>query len=56
MVATVFLSCRIYFGIFSLVIGITLGLISGYGSWVDKIIMWLINVVWSIPTLLWLLQ
>ena len=37
----------------SLVIGITLGLISGYyGSWVDKIIMWLINVVWSIPTLL----
>ena len=37
----------------SLVIGITLGLISGYyGSWVDKIIMWVINVVWSIPTLL----
>ena len=37
----------------SLVIGITLGLISGYyGSWVDKTIMWLINVVWSIPTLL----
>ena len=37
----------------SLFIGITLGLISGYyGSWVDKTIMWLINVVWSIPTLL----
>ena len=37
----------------SLLVGVTLGLISGYyGSWVDKIIMWLINVVWSIPTLL----
>ncbi len=37
----------------SLIIGITLGLISGYyGSWIDKSIMWLINVVWSIPTLL----
>jgi len=37
----------------SLVIGISLGLIAGYyGSWVDKLIMWLINVVWSIPTLL----
>ena len=37
----------------SLIIGVSLGLISGYyGSWVDKIIMWLINVVWSIPTLL----
>lgn len=37
----------------SLVIGITLGLISGYyGSWIDNAIMWLINVVWSIPTLL----
>ena len=41
----------------SLVIGITLGLISGYyGSWVDKAIMWLINVVWSIPTLLMVLS
>ena len=37
----------------SLIIGITLGLISGYyGSWIDKCILWLINVVWSIPTLL----
>ncbi len=37
----------------SLLIGITLGLIAGYyGSWVDKCILWLINVVWSIPTLL----
>lgn len=37
----------------SLVIGISLGLIAGYyGSWLDNLIMWLINVVWSIPTLL----
>lgn len=37
----------------SLLIGITLGLIAGYyGSWIDECILWLINVVWSIPTLL----
>lgn len=37
----------------SLIIGITLGAIAGYyrGIW-DDIIMWIINVVWSIPTLL----
>jgi len=37
----------------SLVIGITLGAIAGYyRGWVDELIMWLINVVWSIPTIL----
>ena len=37
----------------SLIIGIFLGLISGYyGGLPDKIIQWLINVFWSIPTLL----
>ncbi|GAK92976.1 oligopeptide transport system permease protein OppC [Nonlabens ulvanivorans] len=37
----------------SLAIGITLGAIAGYfGGMVDSIIMWLINVTWSIPTLL----
>lgn len=37
----------------SLVIGISLGAISGYyGGRIDQIIMWLINVTWSIPTLL----
>ncbi|KAF0131253.1 MAG: dipeptide/oligopeptide/nickel ABC transporter permease [Bacteroidetes bacterium] len=37
----------------SLVIGITIGSIGGYfrGS-VDQIVVWLINVVWSVPTLL----
>lgn len=39
--------------IISIVIGILLGAISGYfRGWVDDCIMWLINVVWSIPTLL----
>lgn len=37
----------------SLVIGITLGAIGGYyRGWIDELIMWLINVVWSIPTIL----
>ena len=39
--------------VISLAIGLFFGLISGYYSGlVDKIIMWLINVTWSIPTLL----
>ncbi len=37
----------------SLVIGIFLGSIAGYfGGRVDSLIMWIINVTWSIPTLL----
>lgn len=37
----------------SLIIGITLGAIAGYyRGWVDDVIIWIINVVWSIPTLL----
>jgi len=37
----------------SLVLGITLGALAGYfGGWIDEVITWLINVVWSIPTLL----
>lgn len=37
----------------SLVIGITIGSIAGYfGGKVDAFIMWLINITWSIPTLL----
>ncbi len=37
----------------SLVIGITIGAIAGYfGGKVDIFIMWLINITWSIPTLL----
>ena len=37
----------------SLIIGISLGLIAGYYRGViDDIVMWLVNVIWSIPTLL----
>lgn len=37
----------------SLIIGISLGAIAGfYGGKIDAAIMWLINVAWSIPTLL----
>jgi peptide/nickel transport system permease protein len=37
----------------SLIIGITIGAIAGYfGGKIDSVIMWLINVTWSIPTLL----
>ncbi len=38
----------------SLLIGITLGALAGYyRGWVDEVIMWIINVFWSIPLLLW---
>ncbi len=37
----------------SLVIGVTIGSIAGYfGGKIDTFIMWLINITWSIPTLL----
>ena len=37
----------------ALLLGITLGALAAYrGGWVDNVIMWLINVVWSIPTVL----
>ncbi len=37
----------------SLTIGIFLGALSGYfRGWIDDVIMWFINVIWSIPTLL----
>ena len=37
----------------SLIIGITFGLVAGYfRGRVDDVIMWLVNVIWSVPTLL----
>ncbi len=37
----------------SLVVGISLGAIAAYyGGWIDQLIVWFINVIWSIPTLL----
>jgi ABC-type dipeptide/oligopeptide/nickel transport system permease subunit len=39
--------------ILSLSIGITLGALAGYyGGRTDQLVMWLLNVIWSIPTLL----
>ncbi len=39
--------------IISLLIGIFLGAIAGYfKGWVDDVVMWFTNVIWSIPTLL----
>ena len=39
--------------IISLVLGILLGALAGYfRGWGDDVIMWFINVIWSIPTLL----
>lgn len=39
--------------IISLLIGIPLGAAAGYfGGRTDRIVMWLVNVVWSVPTLL----
>ncbi|MBI3234464.1 MAG: ABC transporter permease [Bacteroidetes bacterium] len=39
--------------IISLLLGLVLGLLAGYyKGWVDYIVSWLINVVWSLPTLL----
>ena len=41
----------------SLTIGVFLGAVAGYlGGWVDRLILWLINVVWSVPTLLMVLS
>jgi len=37
----------------SLIVGISLGATAAYfGGWIDNVIVWFINVVWSIPTLL----
>lgn len=37
----------------SLLVGISLGAIAAYfGGWIDQLIVWFINVIWSIPTLL----
>ena len=37
----------------SLTLGIILGALAGYfKGWVDELVMWLVNVTWSIPTLL----
>ncbi len=37
----------------SLIIGVLIGAVAGYyGGWVDNILSWFMNVIWSLPTLL----
>lgn len=39
--------------ILSVTIGLFFGALSGwYGGWVDKVVMYIVNVLWSIPTIL----
>lgn len=39
--------------VISLLVGVLLGALAGYyGGWIDQLIGWLINVIWSIPSLL----
>ena len=39
--------------VISLLIGVPLGALAGYyGGWIDRIVSWFFQVVWSIPTLL----
>jgi peptide/nickel transport system permease protein len=39
--------------VISLLLGIVLGTLGGFfRGWVDKVVVWLINVIWSVPTLL----
>lgn len=39
--------------IISMIVGITMGALAGfYGGWVDRLISWLLSVVWSLPALL----
>jgi ABC-type dipeptide/oligopeptide/nickel transport system permease subunit len=47
------LSVGLITALISLLVGIFLGTAAGYyGGKIDQLIMWLINVIWSIPTLL----
>lgn len=51
--ARVSLSVGLIAVLISLFLGVSLGLLAGYyRGWVDQAIMWLINVIWSLPTLL----
>ncbi len=59
MLSRLLIGSRISFSIgfvavfISLFIGTFIGAISGYfGGWIDNLMVWLMNVLWSIPTLL----
>lgn len=62
MLSRLILGTRISLGvgfisvIISLFVGISLGAMAGFfRGWADAFIQWLINVVWSIPTFLWVM-
>lgn len=47
------LSVGIVAVLISLIVGVVLGALSGYyGGLIDRLIMWFINVIWSLPSLL----
>lgn len=59
MLSRLLIGSRISFSIgfvavfISLILGVFVGAISGYyGGWIDSFMVWLMNVLWSIPTLL----
>lgn len=40
----------------SVIIELILGMLAGYyRSWLDAVIMWLINIIWSLPTLMFII-
>ena len=40
----------------SVIIGLILGMLAGfYRGWMDNLIMWLINIIWSLPTLMFII-
>jgi len=42
--------------IISVLIGLLMGLLAGfYRGWVDGVIMWVINIIWSLPTLMFII-
>lgn len=54
--ARISLSVGIIAVLISLVFGVFMGGLAGYfGGKVDQLIMWLVNVFWSVPTLLWVI-
>jgi ABC-type dipeptide/oligopeptide/nickel transport system permease subunit len=42
--------------IISVIIGLLMGLLAGYyRGWLDGVIMWIINIIWSLPTLMFII-
>jgi len=40
----------------SVIIGLLMGLLAGYyRGWLDGVIMWIINIIWSLPTLMFII-